>query len=170
MSGLTPASSVDVKPSKLANGKHRIPSQPTSPQSPTRKDSASHLNPRSCVTCRRRKVRCDKRNPCSNCVKQGIECIFPGPGRAPRKARKPPDAELLLRLRKLEGVVKSLGAQVDEDGGITHTGRAMASIQDQLSQNSSGESPEPEEGTSKRSAIDIGLGRLVNIERCSRYV
>lgn len=76
--------------------------------------SASHssqprLNPRSCVTCRRRKVRCSKTEPCSNCVKAGIECIFPGPGRAPRKTKRPPDAELLARLRRLEGVVESLG-------------------------------------------------------------
>ena len=69
----------------------------------------SQLNPRSCVTCRRRKVRCNKRDPCSNCNKAGIECIFPGPGRAPRKPKRSPDAELLARLRRLEGVVESLG-------------------------------------------------------------
>jgi hypothetical protein len=71
------------------------------------------LNSRSCVTCRRRKVKCDKESPCSNCVRNRIECIFPGPGRAPRKSRKPPDAELLERLRRLEGVVTSLNAQVE---------------------------------------------------------
>jgi hypothetical protein len=59
-------------------------------------------------------VKCDKRHPCSNCVRAKIECIFPGPGRAPRKSRKPPDAELLERLRRLEGVVSSLNAQVEE--------------------------------------------------------
>ena len=73
------------------------------------------LNPRSCVTCRRRKVRCDKRYPCSNCQKAHIDCIFPAPGRAPRKPRKPPDTELLARLRRLEGVVQSLGVQVDDE-------------------------------------------------------
>ncbi|KAJ5206849.1 Transcription factor [Penicillium cf. griseofulvum] len=63
---------------------------------------------RSCVTCRRRKVRCDKRSPCSNCTKAGIDCIFPPPGRAPRKSKRPPDAELLSRLRRLEGVIDHL--------------------------------------------------------------
>jgi hypothetical protein len=71
-------------------------------------------NPRSCVTCRRRKVKCDKKQPCSNCVRAKIECVFPGPGRAPRKSRKPPDGELLDRLRRLEGVVQTLNAQVEE--------------------------------------------------------
>jgi hypothetical protein len=98
--------------------------QQTSPPSRVQKPSGSisgpsalagpSPNPRSCVTCRRRKVKCDKKNPCSNCVRAKIECIFPGPGRAPRKSRKPPDAELLDRLRRLEGVVSSLNAQVEE--------------------------------------------------------
>ncbi|KAL8766142.1 MAG: hypothetical protein Q9209_006982 [Squamulea sp. 1 TL-2023] len=78
--------------------------------------SASQPNPRSCVTCRKRKVRCDKRHPCSNCNKAAIECVFPGPGRAPRRSRKPPDAELLARLRRLEGVVQHLGKNLDEEG------------------------------------------------------
>ena len=146
---------------------------------PVRVGSVSSLNPRSCVTCRRRKVRCDKKNPCSNCIKQHIECIFPGPGRAPRKPRKPPDSELLLRLRRLEGVVKSLGAQVEEDGSVTQPPqpqqiqppqRSMSLVQDQLSQYSSGESPEPPDGQPKRTSIDKHLGRLVINEGRSRYV
>ncbi|PYH94232.1 hypothetical protein BO71DRAFT_325894 [Aspergillus ellipticus CBS 707.79] len=63
---------------------------------------------RSCITCRRRKVRCNKKTPCSNCVKAGIQCIFPPPGRAPRKSKRPQDAELLSRLRRLEGVIEHL--------------------------------------------------------------
>ncbi|KAK3173785.1 hypothetical protein OEA41_007117 [Lepraria neglecta] len=79
-------------------------------------NGASGLNSRSCVTCRKRKVKCDKRHPCSNCNRAAIECVFPGPGRAPRRSRKPPDTELLARLRRLEGVVQSLGKGIDEDG------------------------------------------------------
>ena len=81
--------------------------------------SAPYLNPRSCTTCRRRKVRCDKKHPCSNCHKAGIECVFPGPGRAPRKSKKPPDTELLARLRRLEGVVQSLGKGLDSEESHT---------------------------------------------------
>ncbi|PGH10193.1 hypothetical protein AJ80_07552 [Polytolypa hystricis UAMH7299] len=80
--------------------------------------SMSYLNPRSCITCRRRKVRCDKRHPCSNCVRAKIDCIFPAPGRAPRKSKKPADAELLARLKRLEGVVQNLGAQVDGEDDL----------------------------------------------------
>ncbi|KAJ4321737.1 hypothetical protein N0V84_005170 [Fusarium piperis] len=77
----------------------------------------------SCVICRRRKVRCDRRDPCSNCVKNNIECHFPVTGRIPRRNQnsgtyKSPaqkQSELLGRLRRLESVVTELAAQV-EDG------------------------------------------------------
>lgn len=71
--------------------------------------SQDALAQRSCVTCRRRKVRCDKRSPCSNCVKGGVDCIFPPPGRAPRKVKRQPaeNAELLSRLRQLENIVEA---------------------------------------------------------------
>ncbi|KAE8442876.1 hypothetical protein EG329_002618 [Mollisiaceae sp. DMI_Dod_QoI] len=77
------------------------------------------LNARSCVTCRRRKVKCDKQNPCSNCTKAGSPCVFPAPGRAPRRPRQggkvvsEREAELLKRLRRLEGVVEELSGQVE---------------------------------------------------------
>ena len=76
-------------------------------------------NPRSCVTCRKRKVKCDKKRPCSNCARASVECVFPKPGRAPRRPRKPQDAELLARLRRLEGVVQKLGKSGAEAAGIT---------------------------------------------------
>lgn len=75
-------------------------------------------NPRSCVTCRKRKVKCDKLHPCSNCARANIECIFPNPGRAPRKIKKPTDGrdtELLARLKRLEGVVKGLGLDATQE-------------------------------------------------------
>ncbi|KAB5578862.1 fungal-specific transcription factor domain-containing protein [Coniochaeta sp. 2T2.1] len=86
---------------------------------------APSLNPRSCVTCRRRKVRCDKHMPCGNCRRAKISCIFPAPGRAPRRPRpKDPNAppkqhsserevELVKRLRKLEGIVEELSGQIE---------------------------------------------------------
>lgn len=86
------------------------------------------LNPRSCVTCRKRKVRCDKQMPCSNCRRAQIPCAFPAPGRAPRQPRpKDPNAppknssqrelELMKRLRKLEGIVEELSGQIEVESG-----------------------------------------------------
>lgn len=84
------------------------------------------LNPRSCVTCRRRKVRCDKYMPCGNCRKAHISCIFPAPGRAsrrphPQDANAPPkhvserELDLMRRLGKLEGIIADLSGQIKLD-------------------------------------------------------
>lgn len=98
------------------NSSAQKPLTPQSSSSPSVSGAAApSLNPRSCTTCRKRKVRCDKRHPCGNCSKAGVECIFPAPGRAPRRSRKPPDTELLARLRRLEGVVQGLGKGFDEE-------------------------------------------------------
>ena len=122
------------------------------------------LNPRSCVTCRRRKVRCNKEEPCANCTKAGIECIFPAPGRAPRKSRRPPDTELLARLKRLEGVVQSLGVQ--PDGTPIENHRSVFSKERRLSQTGSDASSE----SNKRGSIDKPFGRLVINDDRSRYV
>jgi hypothetical protein len=136
----------------------------TSAQAPFTTSAASQsLNPRSCVTCRKRKVKCDKRQPCSNCSKAHIDCIFPRPGRAPRRAKKPPDAELLARLRRLEGVVQKLGRGEDgEDGpspeaGSPDTGEAKDTR----------ELPRLDvqgEGSSKQEKLK-GLGGTLRIEK-----
>lgn len=97
-SSLSPRNGSDVVPGPhTSHDTHGIPSHSTQDHSL-----------RSCITCRRRKVRCNKKTPCSNCAKAGIQCIFPPPGRAPRKVKRPQDAELLSRLRRLEGVIEHL--------------------------------------------------------------
>ena len=69
-------------------------------------------------------MRCDKQMPCSNCRRALIPCIFPAPGRAPRQHRPkdpnaPPkatsqrEAELVKRLKKLEGIVEELSGQIE---------------------------------------------------------
>ncbi|KAJ5601288.1 hypothetical protein N7510_010822 [Penicillium lagena] len=104
-SSASPQQQLNLSPAASDNSPKA--SQPTSTID-ARPPALEHSSSRSCVTCRRRKVRCNKRSPCSNCVKAGIDCIFPPPGRAPRKAKRPPDVELLSRLRRLEGVIEHL--------------------------------------------------------------
>ena len=59
-----------------------------SPRSGGATGAAAQAKPRSCVTCRTRKVRCDKTSPCSNCRRAGIACVFPSLDRPPRWARR----------------------------------------------------------------------------------
>ncbi|MCJ1381710.1 hypothetical protein MMC17_004821 [Xylographa soralifera] len=157
----SPSNSDPIASSKSATS-------PTSGNTPS-----SGVNPRSCTTCRKRKVRCDKRHPCSNCHKAGIECIFPRPGRAPRRSKKPPDSELLARLRRLEGVVQSLGKGAD--------GEDLASDENQRLNHDESEEPLYElgqpPGSKKRieasdnsTGLEKEMGRLFVGDGKSRYV
>ena len=75
----------------------------------------------SCIRCFERKVKCDKQNPCSNCVKSRIECIFRVPP-APRRRKKRTHEELLLtRLKKCEDLLKSRGIDIDGPESLART-------------------------------------------------
>ena len=136
------------------------------------------LNPRSCVTCRRRKVKCDKTVPCSNCRRAQIECVYPRPERAPRKARKTGparDKELLERLRRLEGVVKSLGS-TEADVNEEYTSDRAREDEGGIDPRSDHES---EHGISDKTklidehghgGVESRFGRLVMEDGKSRYV
>ena len=149
-------------------------------QSPMNGAGGGPINPRSCVTCRKRKVRCDKRHPCINCNKASIECVFPGPGRAPRRSRKPPETELLARLRKLEGMVKDMGKEVkeeDEEASAEHRRGKPIVVRGTLAEKDPGcntsqffnhlNQNDDEKGTAK---LVKDFGRLVVEEGRSRYV
>ncbi|RDK45922.1 hypothetical protein M752DRAFT_281987 [Aspergillus phoenicis ATCC 13157] len=69
-------------------------------------DSASTT--RSCRRCSLKKIRCDKSQPCASCIKSASECVFPGPGRAPRRKKRPLKAQLVSRLKSLEKEVQVL--------------------------------------------------------------
>ncbi|KAL4871613.1 hypothetical protein BDV12DRAFT_25112 [Aspergillus spectabilis] len=130
---------------------------------------------RSCVTCRRRKVRCNKRSPCSNCTKAGIECIFPSPGRAPRRVKRPPaeNTELLSRLRQLESIVEAAITNPNTQNTPSppqkrsdrSTDELPARLQDE------GHAGCPITSSSKQSpALEHEFGRLVIEDNRSRYV
>ncbi|KAI0486660.1 hypothetical protein F4859DRAFT_466453 [Xylaria cf. heliscus] len=82
-------------------------------------------SPWSCFPCRRRKIRCDRRYPCSNCLKGELDCGFPVSGRTPTRrydlpsfaSRKEKQNDLLDRLRRLEGFVAKIGTELE---GGTH--------------------------------------------------
>ena len=66
----------------------------------------------SCLTCRQRKVRCDKHHPCSNCVRLEKPCNFIPPVRGKRQ-RKQPKEGLHARLRRFEELLRSYGANIE---------------------------------------------------------
>jgi hypothetical protein len=59
----------------------------------------------SCTHCRHSKLKCDRKEPCSQCVKKGraLLCSFPSPA-----ARRKPAVSMQNRLRHLESLVKDV--------------------------------------------------------------
>ena len=107
--------------------------QPPEPSGANDTNRIEGLKVWSCVNCRRRKVRCDRRHPCAPCTRNKTECVFPVSGRLPRRGRdanypNPPtqkQAELLGRLRRLEALVGDLGSQVEHAAVVSHENHAV---------------------------------------------
>ena len=78
-------------------------------KSPT---ETNHKTQSSCELCQRRKVRCDKGNPCSTCRRAGVKCEVSIRRRLPRGrngGRRKGDTDLKARIAKLENLVSTLG-------------------------------------------------------------
>lgn len=80
---------------------------------PSSGDSSHTPTPASCMLCRRRKVKCDRNTPCGNCQRSRAECVPFIPsgtarGRQGGRKRKREGGEILERITKLEGLVKSI--------------------------------------------------------------
>ncbi|OCK77075.1 C6 transcription factor [Lepidopterella palustris CBS 459.81] len=75
--------------------------------------SDTGLKPYSCLTCRQRKVKCDRHTPCSNCVTARKQCSFIPPVRGKRKRTKFPKEGLHAKLRRYEDLLKSYGANIE---------------------------------------------------------
>ncbi|EFY94559.1 Zn(2)-Cys(6) zinc finger domain protein [Metarhizium robertsii] len=68
--------------------------------------SARLQRPLACVTCQRRKKKCDHEFPCSNCRKRGVICVPSTP--APPRKRKQFKKELFERLARVERLLEGL--------------------------------------------------------------
>ncbi|KAL8715737.1 MAG: hypothetical protein Q9220_000404 [cf. Caloplaca sp. 1 TL-2023] len=68
----------------------------------------------SCVTCQRRKVKCDRYDPCSNCTKHRATCEFRSPAPPRRRKRTSPDPDLYAKVKRYEGLLQARGVKVEE--------------------------------------------------------
>ncbi|KAH7238007.1 hypothetical protein B0J15DRAFT_376741, partial [Fusarium solani] len=82
-----------------------------------------------CISCKERKVRCDRRRPCLNCSKANRECVFPTTGRIlrqPQRMRRETPAsvggqvDLVDRIHRLENMVSRLRARTDSSQAGQH--------------------------------------------------
>lgn len=66
---------------------------------------------RSCAVCHSRKVRCDKKVPCSQCVHSDFTCSYPPPAAAPTRRKKSTRIDdVASRIAQMEQTINSLKA------------------------------------------------------------
>lgn len=58
-----------------------------------------------CVLCQQRKVKCDRKFPCANCIKSRVQCV-PATQVQRRRRRRFPEKDLLDRLRRYEDLLR----------------------------------------------------------------
>lgn len=58
-----------------------------------------------CVLCQRRKIKCDRKLPCANCVRACTQCVPAVVGERQRR-RRFPERDLLDRLRHYESMLR----------------------------------------------------------------
>lgn len=75
---------------------------------------ANGLHAVSCVTCARRRVKCDRTEPCNNCTKHNIACEYweAAPKGRKRKASDQTSAELRAKVELYENLLASHGVDV----------------------------------------------------------
>ncbi|KAI0893495.1 fungal-specific transcription factor domain-containing protein [Annulohypoxylon nitens] len=153
----------------------------TSPRGGTGASPSGGVKLRSCVTCRTRKVRCDKSSPCSNCRRANIPCVFPNLDKPPRWARRleriansakaaqeneqvdPNVGQVMDRLRSLEGLVKELSSQLEQAHA---SARGSPSASANSPENSghdrdTGHNPDPPSSVQHMSNVQSSFGRMV---------
>ncbi|KAI9692812.1 MAG: hypothetical protein M1822_004806 [Bathelium mastoideum] len=133
----------------------------TASGSADRENIRRQISTPSCNLCRKRKVKCDRGNPCLPCQRTGVECEYPTPSRLPRGrqgGRRKKDTELLQRIAKLENLVKDLESDDTPD--------RKPSDADSTDPNRSVEAPAPSEDSrwTRASQADIDFQTLSSKE------
>ncbi|KAJ6114970.1 hypothetical protein N7486_000748 [Penicillium sp. IBT 16267x] len=113
-------------------------------------DSRSPPKPYSCVVCHNRKVKCDRKEPCSNCAKADVECVY----------RPPPPPRRRKRERDASG-----NASQEREKSFRRMTPEPSQV-DQPFKRSSPTSGEPPEAERKRN----GSGRMIMKEGNSVYL
>lgn len=82
--------------------------------STTAHESGRPLQLHSCVICQRRKVKCDRTDPCSNCVKHRVQCEYRSPAPPKRRKRASPDPDVHAKLKRYEHILQRHGVSPEE--------------------------------------------------------
>ncbi|KAF5970348.1 transcription factor [Fusarium coicis] len=77
----------------------------------------AELRKYACSMCARRKVKCDRQHPCSNCQKGRAECAYEAPP-PPKPRKRAADEDLLARLAKYEELMKKSGVDYSQHANV----------------------------------------------------
>lgn len=107
-----------------------------------------------CVLCQQRKVKCDRRFPCANCVKASAQCV-PATLVPRQRRRRVPERELLERLRRYESLLRQNKIDFEPlhtPGGKTSPGEDVRSIDSPDNEQSDGHAASLDEVTTGKEA------------------
>lgn len=98
----------------------------------------------SCLECRRRKLKCDKQQPCTNCTKFSRECMFLAPALDSVSQKKL--NEIKEKMGTLERTLEEDVARQNSQGKKKHSRRESADLPGEGSESDEGPVPEDEKG------------------------
>ncbi|KAN0091771.1 Fungal specific transcription factor domain containing protein [Hyaloscypha variabilis] len=79
-----------------------------SPEASLSQSTQHRSTVRSCLTCHQRKIRCDKRSPCTTCVRNNVHCCYPEVEQNRRRPQKTTIGEISARLARLERTITAI--------------------------------------------------------------
>ncbi|KAL8685372.1 MAG: hypothetical protein Q9218_007800 [Villophora microphyllina] len=87
-------------------------------------ESGRPLQPHSCAICQRRKVKCDRIDPCTNCIKHRVQCEYRSPAPPRRRKRTSPDPDVHAKLKRYEDILQGYGVKPEDVNGSRSPGRS----------------------------------------------
>jgi hypothetical protein len=88
----------------------------------TLKGSDQHTQKHSCSACARRKVRCDRQQPCANCARARCPCSYSSSVSSPRPRKRHAEEILLARLHRYEELLRKNNIDFTPSDGWIHAG------------------------------------------------
>jgi hypothetical protein len=107
-----------------------------------------------CSACRRRKVRCDKAQPCNNCVRHGVNCVYEA-----SKETTVSQQVLQDRVERLERIIEDMSSTLTVTSTSTSTSTSSNSTGSRFSHRNSYCAPSPfnsSDDTTVETPIDPG--------------
>lgn len=81
-------------------------------ETPNTSSTVDGLKAHACVLCQRRKVKCDRRQPCATCAKAWLACEYREPLPPRRRKKKDSETTLAARVRHYEHALQKAGIDV----------------------------------------------------------